>query len=440
MGIKFTNNAIGTLASGITAGDLTIILTATHGARFPSLSAGDYFYARLLKDTNENEIIKVTARSTDTITAARGQDGTSALDFAAGDEIRITWPRASIEAVRDEARQPAAVENITTSVSLTSADKLKQKVITATATVTLPAASDLAVGEWIDFKSATTGLVKITAAGADTLDGDAPPAYYRLPSFCTCRAMKTGATTFHLTMRPDVEVGDVVWWPVATVTPKKGFVFADNVTISRTDFAGLFDVYGTTHGAGNGTTTFGKVDMRGRIPVGRDDMGGAAASRVTTGGSGIDGTAVGSSGGAQTVTISTGELPASGLSVPGLSVPGLSVPSLSVPSLSVPSLSVSGTCSATGTSVAYPGGGSSTGPALGVEDRQTGSPSTENSSVSVSGSISGSTGTGNTGTGNTGTGTTGGGTTGGGTTGNMGSGNALNKMPPAMVGNWLVKT
>jgi microcystin-dependent protein len=59
------------------------------------------------------------------------------------------------------------------------------------------------------------------------------------------------------------------------------------------------------HGAGDGVTTFNVPDIRGRTTHGRDDMNGTAANRLTTGGSGILGTRVGASGGAETVTLTT---------------------------------------------------------------------------------------------------------------------------------------
>ena len=61
------------------------------------------------------------------------------------------------------------------------------------------------------------------------------------------------------------------------------------------------------HGDGDGSTTFNKPDLRGRVPVGRDDMGGTAASRVTSAGSGINGNVPGASGGAETVSLTSAQ-------------------------------------------------------------------------------------------------------------------------------------
>jgi hypothetical protein len=89
MGLKVTNNAFGTLNAGITSSSTTIVLNAGEGARFPTLSAGDYFYATLIDTTNNLEIVKVTARSTDTMTVVRAQDNTTARAFSTNDRFEL---------------------------------------------------------------------------------------------------------------------------------------------------------------------------------------------------------------------------------------------------------------------------------------------------------------------------------------------------------------
>jgi microcystin-dependent protein len=46
-----------------------------------------------------------------------------------------------------------------------------------------------------------------------------------------------------------------------------GYLLEDGSAVSRTTYAGLFAVIGTTHGAGNGSTTFNLPDSRGRTAV-----------------------------------------------------------------------------------------------------------------------------------------------------------------------------
>ena len=92
MDVKFSNNGHSTLASSLTTSATSITVASGHGARFPSLSGSAYFFATLIDSSNNLEIVKVTARSTDVFTAARAQESTSARAFAAGDrvELRIT--------------------------------------------------------------------------------------------------------------------------------------------------------------------------------------------------------------------------------------------------------------------------------------------------------------------------------------------------------------
>jgi hypothetical protein len=89
MGLKVTNNAFGTLNAGINSSATTIVLVAGQGARFPTLSAGDYFYATLIDTSNNLEIVKVTARSTDTMTVVRGQDNTTARAYSTNDRFEL---------------------------------------------------------------------------------------------------------------------------------------------------------------------------------------------------------------------------------------------------------------------------------------------------------------------------------------------------------------
>ena len=60
--------------------------------------------------------------------------------------------------------------------------------------------------------------------------------------------------------------------------------------------------------AANKTITL--PDARGRATVGKDDMGGTAANRITSGGSGVTGTTLGNSGGAETHTLTSAQIPA----------------------------------------------------------------------------------------------------------------------------------
>jgi microcystin-dependent protein len=94
-----------------------------------------------------------------------------------------------------------------------------------------------------------------------------------------------------------------------TTAPNGSFVLPFGQAISRTTYAAYFAMVGTSYGPGDGSTTFNVIDKRGRVSAGKDDMGGSAASRITSAGSSIDGTTLGANGGAQTVTLAQANLP-----------------------------------------------------------------------------------------------------------------------------------
>jgi len=97
--------------------------------------------------------------------------------------------------------------------------------------------------------------------------------------------------------------------PFAGSSAPTGWLLADGTAVSRTTYAALFAAIGTSYGAGNGTTTFNIPDMRGRAAFGKDNMGGVAANRLTSGGSGVDGVTLGASGGSQSSSLATANLP-----------------------------------------------------------------------------------------------------------------------------------
>ena len=109
--------------------------------------------------------------------------------------------------------------------------------------------------------------------------------------------------------------GAVGFMPVGVVVPfagsssPAGWQLCYGQAISRTTYAGLFATVGTTYGSGDGSTTFNVPDLRGRVVAGEDDMGGTAASRLTAGGSGITGTTLGASGGTETHTLTSAQMP-----------------------------------------------------------------------------------------------------------------------------------
>lgn len=90
--------------------------------------------------------------------------------------------------------------------------------------------------------------------------------------------------------------------PVGTILPfagssaPTGYLICDGSAVSRTTYANLFAVIGTTYGAGDGSTTFNLPNLKGKVPVGLD----TSQPEFNT---------LGRTGGAKTHTLTTSELP-----------------------------------------------------------------------------------------------------------------------------------
>lgn len=94
--------------------------------------------------------------------------------------------------------------------------------------------------------------------------------------------------------RDNDPIGVAKMWLAATAPA--GHQLLDGTAISRSANPILFGLWGTTYGAGDGSTTFNVPNLKGRVPVGRD-----------SGQTEFD--QMGETGGAKTHTLSTAELP-----------------------------------------------------------------------------------------------------------------------------------
>lgn len=104
-------------------------------------------------------------------------------------------------------------------------------------------------------------------------------------------------------------IGELIPW--TRLSAPDGWVLAYGQTLSRTTYADLWGIAQTEIAAGNtfynngnGTTTFGIGDLRGRVVAGKDDMGGSASGLLTS----I--TTLGGTAGSETKTLLQANLPA----------------------------------------------------------------------------------------------------------------------------------
>ena len=169
MGVKVTNNAFGTLSAGINSSVTTIALDAGQGAKFPTLTGSDFFFATIIDTSNNLEIVKVTARSNDSMTVVRGHDNTTARSFSTGDRFELRPVAALFESIIDAAGD----------VTLTGTETLTNKTITSPkiGTAILDTngnelfkltATGSAVNELTYANAATGNKPTLTASGGDT--------------------------------------------------------------------------------------------------------------------------------------------------------------------------------------------------------------------------------------------------------------------------------
>lgn len=98
--------------------------------------------------------------------------------------------------------------------------------------------------------------------------------------------------------------------PYAGTSAPTGWLLAYGQAVSRTTYADLFSAIGTTYGSGDGSSTFNLPDLRGRVVAGQDDMGSTSANRLTNQSGGLNGDTLGATGGSETHTLTTAQIPA----------------------------------------------------------------------------------------------------------------------------------
>ena len=121
--------------------------------------------------------------------------------------------------------------------------------------------------------------------------------------------------TAYTNLRLDQSLPIGIVLPFAGSTAPSGWALCYGQAISRSSYSGLYGVIGTQYGSGDGSTTFNLPDLRGRVTAGRDNMGGTAASRLTSTNLGSNPGSLGAAGGSETLTATAASLSGSGTNV-----------------------------------------------------------------------------------------------------------------------------
>jgi hypothetical protein len=180
--IQAANNATSTLAAGISNVDTTITIAPGDGAKFPAITGDQFFKATMVKATGEIEVVKVTARATDTLTVERAVEdvagAATAYAFSSGDRIECRWTSESItdELDRLDAAALNSVANKTANYSVVEADisdLIRVDTTSGGITITLPEIGDLEDDFSVKVSKVTSdgNIVTIARSGSDIING-----------------------------------------------------------------------------------------------------------------------------------------------------------------------------------------------------------------------------------------------------------------------------
>jgi len=261
-----------TFLSGRTAGDTILILRVLPLTQATSWPSGDKFPSVAHEAAADRlvllvqQVLEILERAPKTLTASTFRDLT-VPDPQAGYALRWNPGLTGLENYQPEAVDPGAlllpIDIEYGGTGATTAADARTSLAAAAAAHTHPAS---------DVVSGTVGTARLGSGTADAtvfLRGDqawaSPPAAAATP---------TGAIVAY-----------------GAASPPSGWLLCSGASISTSTYADLFAVIGYTYG-GSGAN-FNLPDLRGRFPLGKDDMGGSAANRVA------GATALGASGGNQ---------------------------------------------------------------------------------------------------------------------------------------------
>jgi microcystin-dependent protein len=204
-------------------------------------------------------------------------------------------------------------------------------------------------------------IVKDTNAGSVSLSGGEIVAGNVIQV-----TYSTASGSFHMLSTPQsspVPTGAV--FDFAGSSAPSGYLLLAGQAVSRTTYLTLFNLIGTTYGVGDGSTTFNLPDARGRTIAGLDNMGGSAASRLTSATMSPNGTTLGAIGGNETSVLTLAQLPVvTPTGTVSVTFPGLSYLQPASPTLSY---AAGGAVQATnGSTAATTGGAGPTGFSLSI--------------------------------------------------------------------------
>lgn len=156
------NNAISTLAAGISDVATSLSVQTGHGDRFPVIVGPDYTYITLENSGGTREIVKVTARAlgSDTFTIVRAQDNTTAVAWLSADVVELRLPAVVVQEAFDHINDATAA-HAASAISFTPSGTIASTDVQA-------AIAELGTEKAIAGPLASSGITGAAASGANS--------------------------------------------------------------------------------------------------------------------------------------------------------------------------------------------------------------------------------------------------------------------------------
>lgn len=288
MALKLSNNGVAKLVSSISTTATVFSVTPGAGALFPTLGVGDWCPITMMRSNGALEIMYVTAISGDTFTAQRAQEGTSALTFSANDRIEQRLTASIVQKISEtvdgkiDASSLGYVRASGGALALTYTSGKYSVSKDAGAGSNIATEDFVSMSFWTGFELGYWGAVA--------------PAGWVLASGKTIGSVTSGATE---RANADTSALFSLLWGSTT-----------NAVLPIQDSSGAASTRGATAAADFAANKRMPLpDMRGRGGIGLDNMGGAAAGRMTAAGLGFDANAIGAAGGVQSGALTVAQMP-----------------------------------------------------------------------------------------------------------------------------------
>ena len=125
----------------------------------------------------------------------------------------------------------------------------------------------------------TSGTVVIGTTNQGDVYYDNGTTMTRLAPNTAGKVLTTQGAAANPTWTFTLPVGSIL--PYGGASSPSGYLLCDGSTVSRATYAALYAVVGHSFGTDPGSGNFILPDLRGRFGLGKDDMGGISADRVT---------------------------------------------------------------------------------------------------------------------------------------------------------------